>query len=259
MTTTLVATPEPLNDPPRVLLTLTWTAATTATVARQDPDGQTRVVRTADPATLSGGIWVGYDYESWFGESTVYTATVGATTITSSAVSLDVDTSWLRHPGIPSLSQPVELAGDGSPVRAATRAVLQPQGRQYPVVVSDGRRKAPASTLKLRTYELADKAALLALFDDVSVLLLDVPPALAWGITHQYMSFGDLTEDRLVVPRPDNPWREWSAPYNIVDRPPGGIQSQRTYADLLVYPTYLALDAAYATYADMLSGHTIGS
>lgn len=258
MTTTLTATPEPGNDPPRVLLELEWTAATEATVARQDPDGRIRTIRTADPAALSGGLWVGYDYESWFGQSTVYQATVSGTTIESSPVTLTVDRAWLRHPGVPSLSMVADISGDASRVHAANRAVLEPLGRAYPIVVTDGQRKAPVSSLTLETDTLLQRQALLDLVADCAVLLLDVPPAWASGLDHQYVSLGDITEDR-VNRRKDVAWRRYTVPYDVVDAPAGGLQAQRTYADLLVYSTYADLDAAYATYTDMLSGAEIGS
>jgi len=258
VTTTLTATADPTNNPPRVLLNLTYTGQTSATIVRNDPDGSQTPVRLAEPATLDGsGSWVGYDYESWFGSSTTYTATTAAGSLTSSAVTLNVADVWLRHPGVPSLSQLVDFQGEGQPVRAVTQAVLQPLGRATPVVVSDGQRKAKTGTITLRTKNDTEHAALLGLVDDVTPLLLDVPPAKLFGadLTHQYLALGDLTQNRLREDYYPHPWRIWTAPYIVVGRPAGGIQSQRTYATVLAaQATYQAVLTRYATYTAVLTG-----
>lgn len=258
MAITLTATPEPSNAPPRVLIQLTYTGQTSATIVRNDPDGTQTPVRLAEPATLDGtGSWVGYDYESWFGASTTWTATTGAGSVTSSAATLSVPDVWLRHPGVPSLSQRVDFQGEGTPVRAAVRAVLQPLGRATPVVVSDGRRKSKAGQITLRTKSDAETDALLALLDDLSQLLLDVPPDKLYGSTlrHQYLSLGDLTESRL---RPDyypHPWRIWTSEYNVVGRPAGGIVAQRTYGTVLgAQATYQDVLTRFTTYTALLTG-----
>jgi hypothetical protein len=200
MATTLVATPDPTNNPPRVLLQITYTGQTSATIVRADPDGGTTAVRLADPVTLDGsGSAVLYDYESWFGSSMTYTATTAGGSITSSAVTLDVADIWLRHPGVPSLSQKVDFQGEGSPVRSVNQAVLEPLGRATPIVVSDGQRKSKRGDLTLRTKNDTEHGALLGLLDDVTALLLDVPPGKLFGadLTHQYLAIGDLTQARL--------------------------------------------------------------
>lgn len=258
MTTTLTATADPTNNPPRVLLNLTYTGQTSATIVRNDPDGSQTPVRLAEPATLDGtGSWVGYDYESWFGASTTYTATTGAGSLTSSAVTLSVNAVWLRHPGIPSLSQPLDFHGEGDPVRAVNQAVLQPLGRATPVVVSDGQRKAKTGTLIVWTHSDTEHANFLGLVDDLSVLLLDVPPSWMFGadLTHQYLSIGDLQMQRRIEGYYVDPNRIWTAPYAVVGRPAGGIQSQRTYADVLSgFATYQAVLTRYTTYTNVLTG-----
>jgi hypothetical protein len=256
--TTLVATPDPTNNPPRVLLQLTYTGQTSATIVRNDPDGSQTPVRLAEPATLDGtGSVVLYDYESWFGSSMTYTATTAAGSITSSAVTLSISDVWLRHPGVPSLSQKVDFQGDGQPVRSVVQTVLQPLGRSTPVVVSDGQRKTKSGTLTLRTKSDTEHAALLGLVDDVTPLLLDLPPAKSFGadLTHQYLAIGDLTQTRLRDDYYPHPWRIWTAPYYVVGRPAGGIQAQRTYANVLAaQATYQAVITRFSSYTNVLTG-----
>ena len=258
MPTTLVATPEPANDPPRVLLELTYTGQTSATIVRTDPDGSQTPVRLAEPVALDGsGSAVLYDYESWFEEDFSYTATTAGGSVSSSSVSLDVSDVWLRHPGIPSLSQQIDFQGEGDPSRPVVQAVLEPLGRAYPIVVSDGRRKSKRGDLTIRTANDTEHVALLALLDDAAPLLLDVPPSLGWGsdLTHQYLTVGDLAQRRRIPDYYPDPNRIWTAPYIVVGRPAGGIQAERTYADVLAESaTYTELLTRYATYTELLTG-----
>ncbi len=257
---TLTASAVPAGSPPRVDLTLNWAGADEITVQRVDPDGRTRPVRLAEPAELTAGVWTGSDYESWFGETTTYQATSGSATIdAAAAVSLDVDTAWLRHPGQPTLSQQVNVEGDGEPVRRVNRAVHEPLGRKHPIVITDGQRKSKQSTITLRTHTLEEADALLALADDAGVLLLDVPPAWGWGITHQYMSLGDLTEARTTGPNRGAwvPVRNWTADYIVVDRIPDTVEADRTWATVIVEAaTWTELVAMYDTWTDVMSGDT---
>lgn len=251
----LTATPEPDNVPPRIRLDLVWTeAGTEATISRIDPDNRTRVVRGGDPATITAFLWTGYDYESWFGSSTVYTALIGASLVTAVAVTLDVTVPWLRHVGTPALSIAPDIGGDGSPEYALTRAVFSPMGRTYPIVVTDGRRHAKTATLTINTWTLAERESLLDLLDDGSVLLYDVPPSLGWGITHAYIAPGNLTETRQVETIAGVPYRAWALPYDVVDVPVIGTTPPWTYAAVIVaYSTYATVKADYEDYADLLA------
>ena len=255
MPPTLTVTPEPGHNPPRMVLSLAYTGQASATVVRNDPDGRSWPVRLAEPAVLLDGAWVGYDYESRFGYATTYTATTAGGSITSDPATLDAAQAWLRHPGVPGLSIPVRIHGDDDPVREVNRSVKRPLGRRYPIVVTDGRRRAKTAVLTIRTETLDEADALLAIMDDTAVLLLNTPPAWGWGrdLEHQYVSFGDLKEQRLSTP--DDPWRHFIAAYDVVGRPAGGQQAQHTYADVLIEAaSYQDLLGLYGSYADLLTG-----
>ncbi len=254
---TLTATAVAAGDPPRVDLSLSWAGAEEITVQRVDPDGRTRPVRNAEPADLTSGAWAGSDYESWFGESTVYQATSGSATIDAAAVSLDVDTVWLRHPGTPTLSQQIRFEGWSDLVRPVTQAVLEPLGRLYPIVVTDGKRKSPRTTMTVRALTLTELDEVLALFADAAVLLLDVPPGKGYGITHHYIAAGDLTEARLNPGIYASESRTLTMPVIVVDRPAGGDQAVRTWATVLTEATtWTELVGLYDTWTDVLSGDT---
>lgn len=257
---------EPANLPPRISVSIDFTSLTPdpteATVLRNDLDGRQRAVRLAEPATLVAGLWQGYDYESPFGAAVTYEATsvTPAGTITSSPVTLAVNVPWLRHPGIPTLSVPVTTDSFrkdslASRARATSRAVFNPIGRDTPIVVTSGARTSPSTEMTLRTDTDAERDALWALLANESVLLLDIPPALAWGITHEFISVGDVAETR-VRDWGAAPERWFSLPYLVVDRPAGGLQAQFTYADVLAnHATYALVRSRYDKYSDLLANN----
>jgi len=159
---------------------------------------------------------------------------------------------------VPSLSTPVEPVGPlEERVRAVTQAVMQPLGRRYPIVVTDGRRKSISSSLSLRTRTPAEASALAAIADDATPLLIDVPAHLGLGITHEYIALGDLRERAFMPDYGPDPWRIFVASYVVVGRPAGGLQAQRTYGDVLAaHASYQELLDTYDSYADLLTGVT---
>lgn len=262
-TVSVVPTVEPGNVPPRIRLDVTDTGSPNlfaTTVTRLDPDGALRVVRTTDgnPLTLttSGSNRVGfvYDYEAPFGSAVSYSTGESPATV-STEVTLDQDAPWLIHVGVPSLSKPVEfrVGTVAEETLSVRRGVHWPMGSRFPVVQTDGVRKAPESTLIVSTDSPQDTAAIRALIADASVLLLNVPTTLGLEIATCYISIGDV---RIARPSDigTDPYRDIVMPYLVVDQPVGGSQSGRTYVDLLTFSTYADLNAAYPTYADMLAG-----
>lgn len=260
MTITVTPVVEPStgpNDPPRIRLNIydgTNPARAVTTVTRIDPDGSVVPVRTEDggPQPLSGRAGVAFDYEAPFGQAVVYSS-VESPNVVSAPVTLDEQEAWLIHPGVPVLSRPILAAGITGRTRRVERAVLYPMARRTPAVQSDGQRKASEYTLTIRTTTEQDRIAVDLLFDDASTLLLNVPAAWRWGIGAEYVAVGDTLEDRLYPYAPEQR-RTWTLPLIVVDRPVGGAQSERTFADVLAdnasfdqlmvkYPTFLALQA----------------
>jgi len=266
MPATFVVTTEPGNLPPRNRLDVTLPGGSTAgsvLITRTDPDGRTRVVRLADPASITGTAWVGYDYEAPFGASVMYSAVAQYMNpgffmdTLADTVTLAVADVWLIHPGIPALSMmlpKVKSLGDRS--RPVSRGIFAPYGRAEPIVVTDGKRKAVQATLVIRTRTLDELGALVALTADAAVLLLNVPESLGWGVSYEYISLGDLMEARETETG-DDPYRLISGPYHVVSRPVGGSQSQRTYADVLAESaTYTVVLADFTDYIDLLAPTT---
>lgn len=260
-TVTVVPTVEAGNWPPRVRLDVTDTGSPevyAATVMRLDPDGRLAPVRTNDGnplvLTTSGSNRVGlvYDYEMQYGAPVSY-STLESSTVMSSAVAVPEERPWLVHPGVPALSMPLSVAAFGSRTRRSQRGVHWPMSRKHPVVQTDGQRKAPEGVIELNTLTLEEMTQFEALTDDASSLLLNVPAGFGWGVATDYVSVGDIEEARLVE-YAGEPRRIHSLPYQVVDRPVGGSQAERTLVDLMDFPTLAAIQASYATLADVLAG-----
>jgi hypothetical protein len=256
---TVAATVEASNVPPRVKLVATDTgspAFVTTTILRNDPDGSQVPVRTATGggATLSGGTVTVYDYEMPYGQAVTYTSLETPANVTT-PVQVDASQVWLIHPGIPSLSLPIRL-GRGSltkRTRAVTRAVFWPMGRSTPVVIGDGSRKSIESQLVVVTATIPERVSLEELTADASPLLLNVPTTLGYNFETCYISVGDIDET-VVTEMVTETYMTVTLPFTVVDRPAGGSQSARTFADLLVYPNLAALKNAYPTFAAVLAG-----
>jgi hypothetical protein len=260
-TVTVVPTVDLANTPPRVRLDVTDTGTPNlfaATVLRNNPDGSTSPVRTPDGnplvLTTSGTDRVGtvYDYEAPYGASLSYTTSESPGTV-SASVTVGEARMWLIPPGVPSLAMPITVAEFGNRTSRVTRGVYYPMGRKAPVVQTDGQRKAPEGVLIVKTSTLSELQSLQALLSDTSVLLFNVPASLQYGVETSYISIGDVEEERLVDYAAE-PSRYMNLPFTVVDRPVGGTQAARTLADLMVYSSLSALNAAYASLAAVQAG-----
>lgn len=262
-TVTVAATVELGNVPPRVRLDVTDAGSPNlfaATVLRADPDGVQRPVRTNDGAALqlatSGANRTGlvYDYEAPYGSPVTY-STVESPTVLSAVVTVAVGQAWLIHPGVPALSLPIDLwAGSlAEETWDVEQGVYWPMGRQSPVVHTGGVRRSPATSVTVSIESLADLSDLRALVSDAGVLLLNVPAALQLGFPTCYVSVGQI-RNRRVTDIGADPQRAVELPIQVVDRPAGGTQAQRTLDDLLSYATVTALSSAYPTLNALLAG-----
>jgi hypothetical protein len=261
-TVTVTPTVDAVNEPPRVRLDVVDSGSPNlfaTTVVRYDPDGRWRPVRTYDggPLALAGAgatrTGLIFDYEAPIGSPVTY-STSESPTVLSAQVTVNVDQAWLIHPGIPELSCPIVVAGVSERTRRVQRGVFYPMGRRFPVVQTDGRRKAAEYTLKLYSGDDVARRQIEDLIEDAGVLLLNVPTSKSWGIGTEYIAAGDSTEERAVTFLGEST-RFWGLSVAVVDRPAGGTQSERTYDDVnAAYATYDALDAAYSSYTALLAG-----
>lgn len=264
---TVVPTVEPSTgptDPPRIRLNVTDTgspAITSANVFRQNPDGRTVPVRTFDGnpliLTTSGSNRVGllYDYEAPLGEAVSYSTAESPGTV-SAQVTMDDPSIWLVHVGVPELSMAVELrAGSFAEEEWDVRqGVHWPIGRDTPVVQTDGARRAPSSSLTVAVELASDMWALRDLLRDAGPLLLNVPVSMGLGVETSYIAVGAV-RNRRPSDIGGDPMRALELPYQVVDRPAGGSQAERNFADVVAdNATYADLTAKYGTFFDLLVG-----
>jgi hypothetical protein len=291
--TTITLTPQPSNVPPRFQIDVAGVTGTTINITRTDPDGGTRPVRLAEPATLVAGAWTGYDYESPFDPSGVqritYTVIPGDSSpiFSTQVAALRITQAWLIHPGVPGLSIPISGV-DFTDIASDSGVTLhQVAGRENPVPYSDGRRKARTHQLIIRTDHLQSTAIrplypstglypsptlfpssgssgpatpattaddVEALISDASTLLLQVVYPFTPAAVYEWIQVGHMNKHRLSRQFGD-PRRVFTLDVTIVDRPAGGIAAERTYADVDAETgTYAALDAKYGTYHGLLAG-----
>lgn len=261
MTTSLTAAVQAAYG--RVLLTLTWTTVTQATVTRIHADGTHWPVRSANPALVASATgvgWTGYDHEAPLDQAVTYqaTSTQDPAVFSSGAVTVPSDTgmvgsmAWLTHPLQPSLSVLFAVEDITARTRAARRAVLPILGSPLPVAVNDVR-LAPTGEIAGSTLTLADATALEALIADGATLLIRCPAT--WGSMWLYAAIGDVTDENAahVGPTPD---RTWKLSYIQVASPVGaqGGSPGVTYNALLAaYPTYNAVIAGESNYNAVLT------
>lgn len=276
---------DPMNIPPRNILFVTDSPGSTVTITRTDPDGAIRPVRTAEAAPLIGGTWSGFDYESPFdptgSKNVTYTAqpSDGSAPFTATVPALRITQSWLIHPGVPDLSQPITiLDADPGETFDSGATVHNVLGRGTPVIVTDGVRRSAASSVTIATDTVAQRQALEALLADTSPLLLQAvvqgssasslfpnltlypgPAIYPGGVsdsfsTYDWLAIDQVTRDRAGAILAD-PFRRWLLPYRVVDRPAGGVAAQRTWADLMAdAATWSAVLEKFSTWNGALTG-----
>ncbi len=253
----ITVTSNPGNQPPQNILYVTGAPGTTAQITRTDPDGTQRPVRGGDPATLSGTQWVGYDYEMPYAAGVTYTVipSDASPNAFTTVPALGVTQAWLIHPGIPSLSQPINNVSLLDAVQSDSGSTAhQVLSRERPVVVTDGTRHAETMQVGLRTASTVDKAAMKALLQDASTLLLQVVYPFTAESEWRYVTIGRIARNRFTKQFGDQR-RAWVLDCTDSDRPAGGVAAQRTWADVLAEAgTWQDVLNKYKTWTGVVTG-----
>jgi len=250
--------PEPGNRPPRIRIELVGFLGTTATIVRIDRSGNRSPVRLGNPATLDAGTWLGYDYEAPY-ETPVRYEVTATRVVTSDPVVLDVRRSWLIHPGIPDLSQPIVIRSIGDRTRAASRGVFDVIGRANPPTRSDGVRRAPTFDLVVKTTTVDEYDAMEELLGDSETLLLQVGFDFTGRTDYRWVSIGDVT-DTQPSRNYDDAKAFWTLPCTTTDAPVGLLQAQRTLADIAAeFGSLQEIFDSYEQLRDVITDNLIGS
>jgi hypothetical protein len=125
--------------------------------------------------------------------------------------------TWLTHTeiGPPVI---VDLRSVPSQVYGIERGVFRAMGAPRAITVTGATRFAPTGTIVFNAISKAEHDALLTMFDDGSPVLLRTPAEYHYDSAGQWLSLGDLTEDREGRKAWMDAW-VLSAPYDEVDPP----------------------------------------
>ena len=257
MAITVTPTVDLVNVPARVALAVSASGGeTSTTITRLNADGTTSTVRTSDgnPLPLSGGVGTLYDYEMAYGQLVSYSSLETPANV-SAQVSVGVTVAWLIHPGVPALSQPLDLLPGSllDETYTVKQGVFYVMGRSTPIVQSDGARKSAQSQLVHLVSSSSERDAFRALVSDAGVLLLNIPPSLGYDFDTCYVAISDVKFTRLTDVVIDD-YRTVTMPFTVVDAPVGGTMAQRAMSDLMVYASLAAVQAAYTDLTAVLVG-----
>lgn len=120
-----------------------------------------------------------------------------------------------------------------------------------------GRRKRLDGSFTIFSKTLTASDQVHALFTAGGPLLLQMPAVYGWS--DAYLQPGDLTRD-YIAPDQRLPYRRWSVPFTIVDRPIGpkqGTDDANWCALAEEFPHYIDLIAAGQTWGQVASGAAV--
>jgi hypothetical protein len=248
----------PEASPPYIEVDLTGFLGTMAELTRIDQAGNRVPVRLANPASLDGGSWFGQDYEAPYGVPCTYECVASLTQV-SDPVTLDVETPWLIHPGVPTLSQPLILTAVPQRSFESNQGVHNVMGASKPVVVTDGARRAATYDLAARTETESAALGLEALLLDTQVLLLQIRYAESHRTFYEWVAVGTVTTSSLTDFFGDD-LLNWQLSITVTNSPDDANQGARTLAALAAeFSTLHEIAINYATLADIIADNLIGS
>ncbi len=192
--TSITATPETTLGRVRLNITNT-TPADTLYVIRRNAAGVASV-RQAQVGVTGAAIVV-YDYEAQQGMAATDYIVTNLDGVQQATVQITVPEwgSWLKSPGQPWLNVRVRPEKPGTEGYAARRAVLDVEGSDTPVVLSQARRSGDGGGLGLACLTTAEAADILDVLSSGDSVMIDTPAA--WGIPWRYVNVGDVEVERL--------------------------------------------------------------
>ena len=196
--------------------------ATTITVTRLGIEVAT-VVRAADNAPVTGGLFHGYDWEAPQGVPLTYRAEVSDGTITASQDAVmtgevNYGGDWVMPVGRAELGMVVnvEYGGLGNIDRDVIRDIATVVNRPSPMVVSWGRSMG-SHALTLLTLEDAQRRRFLGI---IQYPILMFAPRPNFGVEEPvFCSVGSVVEERTTG-LGSEPSRRWTMDVQYIARPP---------------------------------------
>lgn len=240
----------------RVKIEITASDGDSVTVTRKHPSGRVVTVRGMDKAPLSGGVFLGYDYEAPIGLPVDYVATAYTDPDTVLAISAPstvtwtTENDWLKDPLEPARNIEVLVSDMSEYAYDTPTGIHTVLGRPDPVTIGEVRRAA-TGTLTLTTLTREDRDRLHYITASGHVLLFQ--SSQESGVGSMYIALTGVTETRVANLRP-SPERQWAIGYQEVSAPVGDPASFLTWADVVAqYATWQAVaDAGYSTWLEFI-------
>lgn len=249
------------GGPPGVTVTITAAANITSLALYRSANG-VKTLTSVQPRTGATTAQA-TDYQLPWDTDVTYSATysTGSGNITDTAAPINVSATggWMIHPVFPLLSVPltgvdiwtisVETAS-----RAATASTLHNiVGSRYPVVVTSGPRQADTLTITLGAGTPEAEAAIWAVIDDLTPLLIRYPVSMGTSFDEGFYAVGDVTADRLGAAAGE-PFRLFTLPITRVGTPAVTQQLAWDYPTLTAsFADYGSLTAAFADYGSVVA------
>ena len=245
----------PVTEKARIRIAVT-ADGDSVTVTRKHPSGKIVTVRGMDKAPLSGGAFLGYDYEAPIGLAVSYQATAYTdpdtvlATSTLDTVTWNTETDWLKDPLEPARNISV-LVNDMSEYAYDTPTGIHTVlGRPDPVTVGEVRRAA-TGTLTLVTLSKEDRDRLHYITASGHVLLFQ--SSQDSGVGNMYIALTGVTETRVVNLRGQSE-RLWTIGYQEVASPVGDGAATPTWAEVVAqYASWQdVVDAGYGSWLEFI-------
>lgn len=249
--TTITATPEATLG--RMRLNISNTSGGSVYVFRRNALG-VAAVREAQVG-LSGATLTVYDYEAQQGTAATDYIVTNVDGVQQATVQVTVPDwgSWLKAPGMPWLNVRVRPEKPGSETYGARRTVVEVEGSDYPVVLSQIRRAAAGDGVALACLSTAEVDSIRAVLASGDTVLLDTPGS--WGFPWRYVNVGDVEvarvwDDGLGLDIGKRLVRLGGLVAAAVPTINVSIAQGVTYATVAAgYPSYAAIPPIRATYA----------
>jgi hypothetical protein len=261
----ITVTPLPDAEPPQFRIEIATPAGQTITALTvyRTAEGRTDATRFQPGPGPSPRVVV--DHEGGWDSGVVYSATVsyGSTTETYTAApaSISPDCPWLLHPTVLSLSRRLDqgtftrmgVVSLGAVSRAANTTRHSIIGARYPVVTKTGPRSGSQLQMQVATVTSDERAALWALLDDQTPLLIRVPDDWGWDWEDGYYDVADANAERFEQYGPTRQ-RTFTLALARVEAPAGDLQPTRTWADVKAeFATWADVAAAYRDWTSVLT------
>lgn len=228
-------------------------------VVRVHPSGRIIPVRGMTLQPLSGGTFIGWDFETPIKQPVSYIAyaydandlDTPLDRTTPVSVTWNTEQTWIKDPLEPGRNMPIEVERMPEYTYDSRSGVFEVVNRPDPVVVTEVRSSAKGD-LVLHTNDQAERDRFHLLTSPGHVLLLQ--DSQRSGVGNMYLAVLGLKEQRIADHR-DETARRWVLSY-VETRAPAGENPSAfvTYADLAaLFPSYQAIaDSGAHTYLELV-------